>query len=258
MSKNFLPYYLICFVLLTVMGLSYGQSPQRAYMESEIQVREVDKENWAKTIEGIDYAEEAKKKVEDYDEDFSDSPSASSGSTPRSYPSGGGSSAFWAGFFKVLFIILIATAIALLVVHFMGAGTFTSPTNRRFAKSDTRITIDNVEEHIYESDLDRFIRESVEKKNYTLAIRLYYLAIIKELSLNKTIRWKKDKTNRDYLREMRKTGLFQAFREATGIFERIWYGKSEFNESDYLAVKPKFDALVKAAQNNQLSIESEA
>ena len=47
------------------------------------------------------------------------------------------------------------------------------------------------EEHIYESDLDRFIREATEQGNYALAIRLYYLAIIKELSLNRTILWKK-------------------------------------------------------------------
>ncbi len=254
MSLRILKYYLLFFVLLGCGTYSYAQTGQDAYLNSEIQELKVDKEEWAKIIEGINYNEQEEEKVdEDYDEGYMPSTSSGASRSSRSY-SGGGSGEFWAGFFKIIFILIIAAAIVLLVAQFMGAGTFKSPTNRKIGKIDTTITIDNVEEHIYESDLDRFIREAVDKKNYSLAIRLYYLAIIKELSLNKTIQWKKDKTNKDYLREMRKTSMFQSFREATRIFERAWYGEGEVDESDYQSVKPKFEALVKAAQNEQVVI----
>jgi len=145
----------------------------------------------------------------------------------------------------------------LIVVHLLGGGSFAQPKNKKVVKSNAHITIDNVEEHIYESDLDRFIREAVEQNNYTLAIRLYYLAIIKELSLKRAIKWKKDKTNKDYLREMRKTNLFNPFREATRIFERIWYGEEELEKEDYQEIKPTFEKLVQAAQDRNISIDKD-
>lgn len=233
-----------------------AQNPQDVYMDSEIIERKIDKASWEQAIEGLDYNEEEEKKEEKEEEEevYTPPTSSSGGSSPRSYPSGG-SSAFWAGFFKVLFIIIIIAVIVLLAVHFMGAGAFVNPKNKKFATADNTITIDNIEDHIYETELERFIREAVEQKKYALAIRLYYLAIIKELSLNRTIKWKKDKTNKDYLREMRKTNLFQSFREATRIFERAWYGKREIAEAEYLAVKPKFEALVKAAQERPDSVQ---
>ncbi len=256
MKIEFLKYYLFLFTLLLTNGFAYSQNPQDVYLNTEIKERAITKENWEKVIEGISYNEKTEKEVEDYDEDFSSTSSNNNSrrnSSSRSYSSGGNSSAFWAGFFKVFFILIIIATLALFVANLLGAGSFIGPPNRKIIKSDATITINNIEEHIYESDLDRFIREAVEQKRYALAIRLYYLAIIKELSLSRTIRWKKDKTNKDYLREMRKTNMFQPFREVTRIFERTWYGKSELKEADYNIIKPKFETLVKAAQSNQIS-----
>jgi len=250
MNLRMLKYYLLGWALLLSMSASYGQSVQENYLNSEIEERNINAAEWKTIIEGINYNQEEKKKVEDYDEDFSSSPSSPSSSS-RSYSTGMGSGSFWSGFFKFILILIVLAALIMLAAHFMGAGSFIGPTNRRISRTDNNITIENIEDHIYESDLDRFIREAAEGKQYALAIRLYYLAIIKELSLNKTIQWKKDKTNKDYLREMRKTNLFQSFREVTRMFERIWYGQVDFSESDYQKVKPKFEALVKAAQHQK-------
>jgi hypothetical protein len=96
--------------------------------------------------------------------------------------------------------------------------------------------------------LERFIREAVDQQKYALAIRLYYLAIIKELSLSKLIKWKRDKTNWSYLNEVRTTALSQPFRETTRIFERVWYGEGTLDEKEFLSIKPKFDQLIKAAK----------
>lgn len=255
MKKPSPKYYLLLWMLFSSFVIGFAQNPQETYMDSEIIERKIDKESWAQAIDGLDYNEKEDKKEEEEIEEITATPPPSAGSSPRSYPSGG-SSDFWAGVFKALFIIIVIAAIVLLAVHFMGAGTFRNPANKKFTRGDTKITIDNIEDHIYETELERFIREAVEKNNYTLAIRLYYLAIIKELSLNRTIKWKKDKTNKDYIKEMRKTNLFQAFREVTRIFERVWYGKTEIGKTEYLAVKPKFEALVKAAQERPGTIQT--
>ena len=248
MKSTFLKYCFLVFVLLTVNSFSYAQNAQDTYLESDIQERKFEKENWEKVIEGINYNEVQKKKEEDSKKEISDSRTTSPLGSPRSYSSGSENGSFWANFFKVVFIILVIIVIAFIVSNFLGAGIFTSPKNRKIKKSDAAITIDNIEEHFHESDLDRFIREATEQEKYALAIRLYYLAIIKELSLSRTILWKKDKTNKDYIREMSKTNMFQSFREATSIFERVWYGEGELKELDYKDVKPKFEALIKAAK----------
>lgn len=253
MRSNFFKYCFLIFVLLAVNGFAYTQNAQDTYLDSEIQERKFVKENWQKTIEGINYNEKQKKKKEKKEEDPSDAPNAAQ---ERSYSGGSGSGALGAGFFQVLFIIIVVIAIVFLVSNFLGAGIFTSPQNRKVKKSDTSNTIDNIEAHFRESDLDRFIREASEQGKYALAIRLYYLAIIKELSLNRTILWKKDKTNKEYIQEMRKTNIFQPFREATGIFERVWYGEGELEALDYQAIKPKFEALIKAAKLSQVTVNT--
>ena len=111
-------------------------------------------------------------------------------------------------------------------------------------------TLENVEDNIYESDLDRFIREALDKENYTQAVRLYYLAIIKELSLKKWVKWKKDKTNRDYTRELSNTTFQNGFRNVTNIFERVWYGKQDLASSDFKgSVQPQMKDLLQESQN---------
>ena len=94
--------------------------------------------------------------------------------------------------------------------------------------------------------MERFLRQALEKEDYGLAVRLYYLAILKELSLKKAIKWKKDKTNRDYQRELRQTKFAEAFSEVTYIFERAWYGRSQLRESDYKQIEPKFQRFIYA------------
>jgi hypothetical protein len=252
MKSTFLKYCFLVFVLLTVNSFSYTQNAQDTYLESDIQERKFAKENWEKVIEGIDYNEVQKKKEEDSNKNISDSRTSSPSRSPRSYSGESGNGAFWANFFKVLFIIIVIIVIAFIVSNFLGAGIFTSPKNRKVKNSDNIITVDNIEEHFHESDLDRFIREATAQGQYALAIRLYYLAIIKELSLSKAILWKKDKTNKDYIRELRKTNMSQSFREATSIFERVWYGEGELKELDYKDVKPKFEALIEAAKMPQV------
>ena len=144
-----------------------------------------------------------------------------------------------------------------LVFHYysLGGGDLFAPRSRKISKSFNNFSIEKIENNIHETDLDRFIRKAVEEKKFVLAIRLYYLAIIKELSLSKMIKWKRDKTNRNYLNEIRSTSLFNPFKEVTRIFERVWYGQGNLDEKEYLSIKPKFDQLIKATQAATPTIE---
>lgn len=67
-----------------------------------------------------------------------------------------------------------------------------------------------------------------------LAIRKGYIALLCELSDRKLIGLAQHKTNRDYLRDVRKhQNLFQNMRFLTNSFETHWYGFSKADEKDW-------------------------
>jgi hypothetical protein len=119
-----------------------------------------------------------------------------------------------------------------------------APQNRRIARDGVEITLGNLDDYILETDLERFLREAVEAGDFPLAVRIYYLQIIKSLSERSSIAWSREKTNRDYLREMREHRLGQPFREATREYERIWYGNQHLSASAFARLEPTFKSLL--------------
>lgn len=119
-----------------------------------------------------------------------------------------------------------------------------NPRNKKINEILSVEELTQLEENLHQANLEDFIRRAIEQGNYTLAMRLYYLAILKELSLQERIEWKRDKTNRDYLREMRSSNIFNDFSDVTTIFERIWYGNIALSQTDFEQIEPQFKTLI--------------
>jgi hypothetical protein len=122
-----------------------------------------------------------------------------------------------------------------------------APRNKQISRDGVEITLDNLDEYLHESDLDRFLREALAQGNYPLAVRLYYLQTIKNLSEKNAFKWSREKTNRDYLREMRSHSLAEQFREATRIYERVWYGNQSLSAAEFAALEGKMKAALMAS-----------
>ena len=105
------------------------------------------------------------------------------------------------------------------------------------------INLEKIEENLHRADLESFILQALKQEEYALALRLYYLSILKELSQRKAIHWKREKTNRQYVWEMRQSPLSGAFEEVTRIFEQAWYGGRQMDKREYQALEPKFRML---------------
>ena len=236
------------------IGFSFQTLPKDRYMENQISETKFDQKNWENTISGIDYSgQPAKKAKKEKGETGGTGSSSETGRTyeTEEYSPPAGPSNFWSGFFKFFLIALAVVIVAFIIANMVGAEgwTFTPTARKAQQKNAIPITLENVEDNIYESDLDRFIREALEKENYSQAVRLYYLAIIKELSLKRWIRWKKDKTNRDYIRELSNTNFQNSFRNVTRMFERVWYGKQKLNGSDFKSsLQPSLKDLLNDSQ----------
>ena len=79
-------------------------------------------------------------------------------------------------------------------------------------------------------EAERLAREG----NLRQAIRKGYIALLCELSDRKIIGLAQHKTNRDYLRDVRKRGsLYQNMNSLTDNFERHWYGFENADEKDW-------------------------
>lgn len=80
------------------------------------------------------------------------------------------------------------------------------------------------------SEAERLAREG----NLRQAIRKGYIALLCELSDRKIIGLAQHKTNRDYLRDVRRRdALYQNMSGLTDNFERHWYGSEKANEQDW-------------------------
>ncbi|NUO02845.1 MAG: DUF4129 domain-containing protein, partial [Saprospiraceae bacterium] len=75
---------------------------------------------------------------------------------------------------------------------------------------------------------------------------------LKKLSQQQLVFWKKDKTNRDYLRELSHTTLHQPFREVTRDFEWAWYGDVVVGKKDFEQMQGPFQEMLSLIpQNNK-------
>ncbi|HEX8264957.1 MAG TPA: DUF4129 domain-containing protein [Pyrinomonadaceae bacterium] len=78
------------------------------------------------------------------------------------------------------------------------------------------------------------------------AIRKGYIALLCELSDRKILGLARHKTNRDYLRDLKKRPeIFQNVRAVTGSFERHWYGRVPASEQDWQSFRGSYEEALK-------------
>ena len=210
------------------------------YFEKTAPHRDLDSKQWQEITQNLDYSERAEKEKEAKTKKSGKlSPTDDATSRPRADfdPKLLG---IWAEIAKWFFILLAVGLLAFLVLKMIKAGNLFAPKSRKIVLNTDVLNLEELEANLETADIDPHLQKAIDSKNFTLAIRLYYLSILKELTLSNLIRWKKDKTNQHYLFELREQTHFDPFKQATLIFERVWYGNSLFDESAFNAVQPVF------------------
>lgn len=209
----------------------------RDYFRNSQPRKELGMEEWKKSIEGLDYSEAKEKKKAK--EIRKDDPWWEEDSDGILGP----------GLARTILFILGAGIIAL-IFYIIIRNTILRRNTAVGKKLVT--TLEEAAENIHESDLERFLRESLAQGDHKTAIRVYYLILIRELSDHDLIRWKKDKTNREYLVEMRPHPLYRPFFDLTRIFEYVWYGDLNLQEKDFRGIQPQFTGLIESVKKSTL------
>lgn len=216
-------------MLLALPFCTQGQDPQETYLQGSVERHSFDHQNWKALTKGIDYS---KDKV-----DKQKKPAAKKRTPPE-----------FATAFKYFAIVCGVALFVYIIVRMTNDDALFSPRNRKLKPAASGIGLEAIESNLPEAELEDPIRQAVLAGDYALAVRLHYLAILKELSVKKCIKWKREKTNGEYLRELKGSPLFPGIMEATLIFERVWYGKVELKREDYLTLKKKFISTSKTIQ----------
>mgnify|MGYP000344738899 CR=1 FL=1 len=104
---------------------------------------------------------------------------------------------------KVLPYILLVIALFFIVKYFLNirAKNILKGSNKSIVKFGSD------EDLIKRDDLEALLNEAITNKEYKIAIRFYYLLILKKLTETNVIDWKQEKTNEDYIREIKESHL---------------------------------------------------
>lgn len=128
--------------------------------------------------------------------------------------------AWWEyGLYLLIFVALMFALVRLLSMRFNGL--FSRP------KAAAPIDFRTGEEDIATLDFEEEISKALEQKNYALVVRLRYLQGLRFLSDLGKVQIKPDKTNIDYVYEIKEKPSKEAFAQLARLFDYIWYG--EFN-----------------------------
>jgi len=224
-------------VLLVFLYLlpSYGQKLDSSYFEEPISANKIDRADWESIVNGIDYTEIKEEKPE---KKYKERENSSNSTFP-----------LLAQLFQFLIIALGIGLIVFILVKVLSADSLFAKKDKNISGKTAIYDLEEIEENLLETELDGSIQKAIQDGNYALAIRLYYLSIIRELTLAKALDWKKDKTNFQYLRELKNHPLKDSFKNATNVFERIWYGEEEIPAERFRAIAPDFERLLKASRN---------
>lgn len=137
----------------------------------------------------------------------------------------------------VLIILFVIYMIVKIIINKEGGWIFSS--------SERKIkVINDVIENIHTIDFKTIINNALLNNNYRLAIRYYYLWLLKSLSDKGAIEWDIEKTNSDYLSEIQSEDLKKDFRFLSYVYEYSWYGEFEINDTDFSKTETAFLKLI--------------
>ena len=220
----------LCF-LVTV---AVCQPADSSYYEQEVAVQQIDREEWREATEGLDFTEWPEEEKEEKEKEPKERDTSSDGKNLLAI----------ANLFKYLIIGLGLALLVFIIVKLLGAESLFVRKDQKIKGEKILYELDEIEENLMEAELQTPIQKAIEDGNYALAIRLYYLAILREMTEKELLKWKKEKTNFEYLRELGSHPLRGEFKEVTRIFERVWYREEPLSRNDFSQIQPKFKGLL--------------
>lgn len=140
----------------------------------------------------------------------------------------------------VILILLVIFLIVKAILNKEGTWIFGS-------KSDTSlIRYDEIEKNLHLVDFEKLIKDSINSGEHRLSIRYYYLFLLKKMSEKQLIEWDVEKTNSDYIYEIKSPQLKANFEYLSYLYNYIWYGEFELSLQEFEKAKKAFDTTIQS------------
>lgn len=116
-----------------------------------------------------------------------------------------------------------------------------------FGRNTKKIPTGSIhEENIHFINFKEVIANAKSKNEYRIATRYYYLWLLKSFTDRTIIDWDIEKTNTDYLSEIKNKDLKKEFEFLSYIYDYCWYGEFELTQEDFEKAENHF---INAIQN---------
>ncbi|GAA3576755.1 DUF4129 domain-containing protein [Snuella lapsa] len=99
---------------------------------------------------------------------------------------------------------------------------------------------------IKHNNIQTLIDQAIAQNNYRLAIRYLYLLALKHLDESERISWEQQKTNEDYIKEIKAPIVKDHFITVTRIYDYVWYGEFNVDALKFGTLQPAFTNLIKS------------
>lgn len=188
----------------------------RSYQSGAVPLRPFDEGKWQKIVEGINYTEEP--------------------SEIREQKLFGP----WGGALLRLISYTVIVGVLVLLVYYVGRYvSFGLKIQRTKLESED---LEKPVEDIGTLDIRQLLEQAKREGNFKLAVRLYYLDLLRRLNEKGAIAWKKDKTNREYLAELFSADFFfDDIRRLTLSYEAVWYGDHNLRADSFAVISTRFE-----------------
>ncbi|WP_027387156.1 DUF4129 domain-containing protein [Chryseobacterium gregarium] len=116
--------------------------------------------------------------------------------------------------------------------------------NLFFGKKNKKVNIrdEELHENIHEINFPESILQFERSGDFRSAVRYQFLFTLKKLSDKKLIAWNPEKTNKDYVAELKAPHLKNEFYNLSYIFDYVWYGELSITEESYLKFKNQYQS----------------
>lgn len=130
----------------------------------------------------------------------------------------------------------------ILVIYFIFKAIINKEGNWVFGKSSKKniIPVIDIETNIEGTDFKNLISQAEKNSNYRLAIRYYYLWLLKKLTLAEIINYDVEKTNNDYKNEIEIKSIKEEFEYTSYLYNYIWYGEFDVNDEQFSKARHAF------------------
>jgi hypothetical protein len=98
---------------------------------------------------------------------------------------------------------------------------------------------------------EKLLQKALSDGLFTLAVRIRFAWLIQFLDEKGALKFRTDKSNREYIREVKASKFSNEFNHLVMIYEQIWYGNQNISKHEYRTIEEEFDWFMQNIQANE-------